>query len=101
MIMAQNVVRKSGEIDLIARKGDIFHFVEVKTVSCVDFPRANVENYGPALNLHVHKIRNVVRTSQWYLANIGWKGEWQVDGALVWLRERDGMARVRYLPQIA
>ena len=27
-------------------------------------------------------------------------GEWQVDGTLVWLRRRDGMARVSYLPQI-
>jgi hypothetical protein len=36
----------------------------------------------------------------WFVANAGWEGDWQVDGMLVWLRGRDGRARMRYLPQI-
>jgi hypothetical protein len=52
------------------------------------------------MNLHGGKIRKVARTAEWYLADIGWEGEWQLDAALVWRRERDGRCLVRYLPQI-
>lgn len=101
-IVAKNVARKTGEIDVVARKGDTLHFVEVKTIVCVQFPsnEGNQDQYDPTVNLHEAKIRRVARTSEWYVANIDWEGEWQVDGVLVWLRKRDGMARVRYLPQI-
>ena len=52
------------------------------------------------MNLHAYKIRNVVKTAEWYVAEHDWEGEWQVDAALVWLREGDGAAKVTYLPQI-
>ncbi len=101
-IVARNVTRKTGEIDIIARKGDVLHFVEVKSILCVQFPNDtdNDDRYEPSSNLHEAKIRRVARTSEWYVANIDWEGEWQVDGVLVWLRKRDGVAQVRYLPQI-
>ena len=59
-IVARNVARKTGEIDVIAKKEATLHFV----------------------------------------AENEWEGEWQIDGLLVWLRERDGVARVVYLTQI-
>ena len=101
-IVAQNVARKTGEIDIIAKNKDTLHFVEVKTIVCVQFPlgEAPKDSYEPSNNLHEAKIRRVARTSEWYVANTDWEGEWQVDAVLVWLRSRDGMARVRYLPQI-
>jgi Holliday junction resolvase-like predicted endonuclease len=101
-IVAKNVARKTGEIDVIAREGNTLHFVEVKTLVCENFPLpgGTRDEYDPSLNLHEMKIRRVARTSEWYVANIDWEGEWQVDGVLVWLRRRDGMAKVRYLPQI-
>lgn len=100
-IIDRNVARKTGEIDLIARKGNTLHFVEVKSILCDAFPNDEREDrYDPSANLHEAKIRKVARTSEWYVANIDWEGEWQVDGALVWLRRADGRARVRYLPQI-
>ena len=101
-IVAQNVARKTGEIDIIAKNKDTLHFVEVKTIVCVQFPFAesSKDSYEPSNNLHEAKIRRVARTSEWYVANTDWEGEWQVDAVLVWLRSRDGMARVCYLPQI-
>ena len=103
LFLDKNVARKTGEIDIIMKKGEVLHFVEVKSVLCREFPvRGNAQDeYDPVTNLHMYKIRKVVRTSEWYVANIGWEGEWQVDGALVWLRARDGMGRVEYIPQIA
>lgn len=100
--MDKNVARKTGEIDLIAEKEGVLHFVEVKTILADEFPDPNFprDEYDPSLNLHEAKIRKVARTGEWYVAEKEWEGEWQVDGCLVWLRRRDGMAFVRYLPQI-
>jgi putative endonuclease len=101
-VIDRNVLRKTGELDLIARKGQTLHFVEVKSLVCPEFPNpeSREDAYDPSENLHPGKIRRVARTAEWYVAEKEWEGEWQVDGALVWLRERDGLARIEYLPQI-
>lgn len=102
-ICARNVARKTGELDIVATKGDTLYFIEVKTIVVDIFPdetKASVIYDDPSLNLHKAKIRKVARTSEWYVLEKGWEGEWQVDGCLVWLRRHDGLARVRYLPQI-
>jgi len=102
-IRDRNVARKIGELDIIAEKEDTLHFVEVKTVLAEDFPLAEnkgEDRYDPSLNLHETKVRKVARTGEWYVLEKKWEGEWQVDGCLVWLRRRDGVARVNYLPQI-
>ncbi len=101
-LIDRNVARKTGEIDIIVQKDDTLHFVEVKTLVCNEFPGARLskDDYDPSANLHSLKIAKVARTSEWYMANNDWKGECQVDGILVWIRRGDGMAYVRYLPQI-
>ncbi len=104
VLVEKNVARKTGELDLIMREGETLHFVEVKTVVADEFPSGRPssyrDSYDPSLNLHAEKIRKVARTAEWYVAEKKWEGEWQVDGALVWLRRQDGRARVSYLPQI-
>lgn len=97
-----NIARKTGELDVIAKKEDTLHFVEVKTILVDEFPDETDarDDYDPSLNLHEAKVRRVARTGEWYVLEKDWEGEWQVDGCLVWLRRRDGMAHVRYLPQI-
>lgn len=108
-LIDRNVARKTGELDLIMRLEDTLHFVEVKTILTDEFPDSaeasrgtpqDYDRYDPSLNLHPQKIRKVARTAEWYVLERGWEGDWQVDGALVWLRRRDGMAKVSYLPQI-
>jgi putative endonuclease len=104
-VVARNYTRKTGEIDLIAesRAGEsTLHFIEVKTIAVDEFPVGDPANdtYDPSVNLHEAKVRKVARTGEWYVLEYEWEGDWQVDGALVWLRRRDGMARVQYLPQI-
>lgn len=101
-LVAKNIARKTGELDLIMKKEDTLHFIEVKTILADEFPseESTADDYDPSLNLHEAKIRKVARTGEWYVLESGWEGEWQVDGVLVWLRRRDGMAKVSYLPQI-
>jgi len=99
--VAANVARKTGEIDLIMRKGKTLHFIEVKSRLCDEFPASTSSgSFDPSANLHRAKIARVARTSEWYVAEKEWEGEWQVDGLLVWLRARDGAARVLHLPQM-
>ncbi len=100
-----NFERKTGEIDVIAEgpeEGGTLHFVEVKTIAVDEFPAGSPDNdtYDPSVNLHATKVRKVARTGEWYVLEKKWEGEWQVDGCLVWLRRRDGAARVQYLPQL-
>jgi putative endonuclease len=99
-VIARNVARKTGELDVVARKGKVLHVIEVKTLVCEEFPTAHANRHHPGDNLHLYKIRKVARTAEWYVADIKWAGEWQVDGVLVWLRKRDALAKVRYVPQI-
>jgi putative endonuclease len=101
-IRDRNIARKTGELDLIAEKADTLHFVEVKTILTDEFREENSasDDYDPSLNLHEVKVRKVARTGEWYVLEKNWEGDWQVDACLVWLRRRDGMARVQYLPQI-
>jgi len=101
-IVARNVMRKTGEIDVIARKESTLHFIEVKTILTDAFPDENGvrDEYDPSLNLHEAKVRKVARTGEWYVLENGWEEDWQVDGILVWLRRRDGKCLVRYLEQI-
>jgi putative endonuclease len=101
-IVERNVVRKTGEIDLIVKKKGTLHFVEVKARMCREFPQEGSGDsaFDPSANLHNAKISKVARTSEWYVAEKGWEGDWQVDGLLVWLRSRDGAAFISYLPQI-
>ena len=99
---ARNYLRKTGEIDIIARKGDVLHFIEVKTLSCKSFPREGYEEdrFDPSANIHEAKLRRIARTAEWHVAERDWEGGWQVDAALVWIRDADGKLLVRYLPQI-
>lgn len=101
-VVARNVARKTGELDVVAERSGTLHIVEVKTLLCDEFPNPSVvrDEYDPSVNLHPAKIRRVARTAQWYVAEREWEGEWQVDGALVWVRRRDGKVLVSYYEQI-
>ncbi len=100
-ILERNLVRKIGEIDIVAKRKGTIHIVEVKTRLCQEFPNnTQLATYDPGDNLDSYKIQKVTRVGQWYIAEHEWEGEWQVDGILVWLRERDSVAHVTYLPQI-
>lgn len=58
-ILARRYKCKSGEIDLIARKGNMICFIEVKARS----------NRYDALNaLSWHQQQRIIKTAEWYLA---------------------------------
>jgi putative endonuclease len=100
-VIGRNIAWKTGELDIVARHNEILHFVEVKAMLCETFPTGReADRHDPTSNLHAVKIRKVARTAEWFVMQCGWEGEWQIDGAVVWIRSRDGLARIRYYPQV-
>lgn len=69
-VICRNYLKKYGEIDIIAQKDRIIHFIEVKSVSCENNP-GNVsrvtDSYRPEDNIHPQKIKRLSRTIQAYL----------------------------------
>jgi putative endonuclease len=106
VIVERNYLKKWGEIDIIARKGQKLHFVEVKTVSRVIYPNLGSREtswYRPEDNLHPWKLERLARVIQTYLLGYG-RGsretDWQFDVITVYLDSRVGESKVEYLEDI-
>ncbi|MFI5164476.1 MAG: YraN family protein [Bacteroidia bacterium] len=82
-IIEQNYLKKFGEIDIIARKEGIIHFIEVKSVSRENIIKVSDEtnDYKPEDNVHPWKLQRLARTMQVYLSERGVSPEtnWQFD----------------------
>ncbi|MFH0800735.1 MAG: YraN family protein [Pseudomonadota bacterium] len=61
-IVARNVSYKTGEIDIVAKRGNELHFVEVKT-------RTGTQMVSPLESITEIKKRRMRRTAQWYLTD--------------------------------
>lgn len=107
-IIGQNYLKKCGEIDIIAKKGQITHFIEVKSVSRErndDFaPNVSrvTDSYRPEDNIHPYKLKRLARVIQLYLYEKHSNGapEWQFDIITVRLSMKTRQARVKFLENI-
>lgn len=119
-VIEKNYLKKWGEIDIIARKNQKLHFIEVKTVS--HLPHIQVKSdgkgfendyYRPEDNLHPRKLKRLSRVIQTYL--LGYRGNrgvslqrggqayetgWQFDVAIVYLDLKSMGAKVNYMEDI-
>ena len=97
-LVERNYQKKWGEIDVIARKGKVLHFVEVKTVSRENVKelKEEVDSFEPEENVHPKKLKRMSRIIQTYLIekNIE-EGKWQFDVLAVFLDMENKQARVR------
>ncbi len=104
-IIEQNYRKKYGEIDIIARKGKILHFIEVKSVSCETFPE-NVscvtDEHRPEDNIHHKKLKRLSNTLQVYLFEKFPKEqpEWVFDVITVRLSMETKQAKVKFLENL-
>jgi putative endonuclease len=76
-LLGRNFRQTCGEIDIIARKDGVLHFVEVKTRT----ERSSAAFGPPVEAVSRHKQQRLLRTAHAYLAEIGDDGKttWQFD----------------------
>jgi len=114
-IKCLNYRKKYGEIDIIAEKGKILHFIEVKTVTHetsleIGLDSHSLEgrvphvtdNYRPEDNIHEYKLKRLARTIQVYLIEKYPKGEpeWKFDAITVLLDTKNKQAKVKFIEDI-
>jgi putative endonuclease len=98
-ILERNYLRPWGEIDVISKKGNVLHFIEVKSVvrdNLTDVPH-ETDGYRPEDNVHEAKLRRLTKTIQTYLLEKREAGDWQFDVAVVYVEKSLKRAKVRIL----
>jgi len=99
VIIEKNYLRKWGEIDIVAKKADVIHFVEVKSVSCVTFDNISGD-YRPEDNMHPWKLKRLSRVIQTYLLDRKIDTDWQLDLITVRIDQKNRKARAEILENI-
>ena len=102
-ILERNYLKKWGEIDIVSKKENQIHFIEVKTISRnlgVSDERDN--EYRAEENVHPWKIKRLNRAIESYLEekNISDDTEWALDLVVVYLDIEGKKAKVEYLENI-
>ncbi len=106
-IVDRNYLRPWGELDIVAKRGDKVHFVEVKTVTREPFnrrgePGGSNGGHRPEENMHPKKVQRLHRAMQTYLlGNRVLKNmDFQLDLACVYLSLTTKTAKIDILENI-
>lgn len=115
-VICRNYRKKWGEIDIVAEKDRVIHFVEVKTVSRKSFGghfEQEINNYRPEDNMHPWKLKRLQRAVQTYLlekyppSRKATEGQdktseplWQFDLACVFLDQEKRVAKIKFIENI-
>jgi len=96
--LEQNYRQKWGEIDIITKKKEILHFVEVKTVSY----ETDYDDYIPEENIRKFKKQRLKRTINTYLTEKKVSGEtdFQIDVIAIFLNPITGEHKLRFLEDV-
>ena len=101
-ILERNYLKPWGEIDIVAEKGNLLSFVEVKSVTREPLGLVSRESIRPEENMHPGKVRRLHRAVQTYLMdhNIPQDRPWQIDLACVFLDFSAKRAKVEMFENI-
>ncbi|MSR73228.1 YraN family protein [Candidatus Parcubacteria bacterium] len=114
-LLDRNFRQKCGEIDIIAEKMGVLHFLEVKTVSRersrsfaggtsgdVTHETSSLSGHRPEDNMHFRKLQRLERTIQIYLAKrrVPHETRFQIDGVTVYLHPECQKASVKLIENI-
>lgn len=97
-VIERNYRRPWGEVDVIAKDGNVVVFVEVKANS-----RRFTGDFEPELRVDHWKVAKIVRTAQLYLGDGPGASdiEWRVDVISVTFDELAKKAKIRHFKNIA
>jgi putative endonuclease len=94
-LIEMNYWKPFGEIDVIVKREGVIVFVEVKSLSCIEFNETDELRVNPAENIHPKKKERLRKTIQAFLGEQGTSGaEWRFDVAIVQVNTRERIARV-------
>lgn len=103
-ILGMNYRKQWGEIDVIAKKDDKVHFVEVKTVSYGtkhDLDHAVARGtHRPEENVHEYKLKKLHRAIESWLIEHKWEGDFQIDVAAVRTVPRETYASIKIISNV-
>ena len=99
-VLERNYRKPWGEIDIVAEKGNIVRFIEVKAVSREALPDVSREmDYRPEEMVTTSKLKKLARTAALYMDARKDKREYQIDVVGVIMDEDAKTARCRLLEQ--
>lgn len=103
-IIETNYWKKWGELDIVAKKGKLVHFIEVKSVSYEtkdDLAYAVAhETWRPEELVHQFKLRQIGKALETWIHENKYEGDWQIDVIAVRLVPRETFSTVKHLENI-
>ena len=102
-IMERNYRKAWGEIDIIAERAGVVHFIEVKSVTRIGLPDVSRENndYRPEEQVHPKKLEKISRTAETYMAEREDGREYQIDVVAIFLDPARRQARCRLYENVS
>lgn len=97
-VVERNYTKPYGEIDIVAYKDGLWHFVEVKTVSYETIGKRR--SIRPEENMHGLKFVRCARTAEVYISEKRIKDPWQIDLITVYVDQDKRQGKVAYFPNI-
>ena len=102
-IIERNYTKKWGEIDIIAQKDKVLHFIEVKSISReLDYLSYDMNTWRAEDNMHPWKLKRISKTIQSYLfSKFNTKDiEFKVHLLVVYLDLKNKKAKVKVVNNI-
>jgi putative endonuclease len=102
LVVERNYLRPWGEIDIVAKIGKKWVFVEVKTVSRENLGGISRGTFRPEDNVHAAKLRRLHRAIETYCMSkkVERDSEYQVDVMCVYLDTASKKARVDHIENV-
>ena len=98
-VLHRNYRKPYGEIDIIVKKDNVVHFIEVKAVSRIT-SRDSVDIFRPEDNVHKNKLLRLSRVIEVYIEEFSIENDWQFDVITVVINAKQKIARIQLLKDI-